>query len=186
MKEITLMLKKSLNENFDEHIAQLGFNPERRRGDIFPYRRIREANNDLLEVQFDKYGRPRFVLNFGIVPVDGVIDAYGRFVEAKDVCIAQLVQHGRLYCLPYLPVWFRPNRLFGIRSPEYSVNKVMSHFILLFVQVECWFLTGASGSHLQICHDQWNYPGIRKQSMQQKGTWPPEGWTEEDQKSLRM
>ncbi|HRN82635.1 MAG TPA: DUF4304 domain-containing protein [Nitrosomonas europaea] len=186
MQKIISMLQKALKEDFHEYMLQLGFQPEHRRGDVFPYRRIRDGSNDLVEVQFDKYERPRFVLNFGSVPADGIIDAYGRFVPAKNVCIAQLVQHGRLHAFPYSIIWFKPNTLLGFRSDEVAVNKVISHFIFQAEQVERWFRAGISGPNLRIYSDQWNAPGVRKKSMQERGVWPPEDWTEEDEKALRM
>lgn len=186
MRKITSMLQKALKEDFHGHMVRLGFQSERRYDNFFPYRRVRDESDDLIEVQFDKYGRPRFVLNFGSVPADGIIDAYGRFVPTKDVRIAQLVQHGRLHAFPYSTIWFRPNTLLGFRSDEVAVNKVISHFIFLTEQVERWFRTGVSGPNLQIYSDQWNAPGARKKSMQERGVWPPEGWTEEDEKALRM
>lgn len=186
MQKLTSILRKALKEDFHKYILRLGFQPERKFDDVIPYRRIRDGSNDLIELQFDKYGRPRFVLNFGNAPADGIIDAYGRFVPAKNVCIAQLVQHGRLHAFPYSIIWFKPNTLLGIRSDEVAVNKVISQFILLAEQVEHWFRTGVSGPNLRIYSDHWNAPGVRKKSMQERGVWPPEGWTEEDEKALRM
>lgn len=186
MRETALILRRAIQDSFHTHLLRLGFQPERKRDDFVSYRRIRSAQHELVEVQLDKYGRPRFVLNFGAVPACGIVDAYGRFIAAEDVQIAQLVQQGRLYSVPYSAIWFRPKRLFGIRSADAAVAKAISHLVYEFGQVEQWFETGACGPNIRVSAEPWNASGIRKKSMMQRGAWPPEGWTEEDERALRM
>lgn len=168
------------------HVLRLGFQPEKKRNEFYSFRRPGEERDEIIEVQFDKHNRPKFVLNFGIVPANGIIDAYGRFVDKGNVQIAHLAKSGRLYALPYSQFWFRPNVLFGFRTLECSVKKGVAHLIHVFWQVEQWFETGELKPNIRLYTNQENGPGVRKKSMQERGVWPPEGWTKEDEASLRM
>ncbi len=186
MEQLTSLLKEAIVDDFGMHVLGLGFQPEKKRNEFYPYRRSGEERDEIIEVQFDKHNRPKFVLNFGVVPANGIIDAYGRFVSRKNVQIAHLVQHGRLYSLPYSMFWFSPNALFGFRTTKYSVEKAVAHLIHLFWQVERWFEIGELNPNIRLYTNQENTPGVRKKSMQERGVWPPESWTEEDEASLRM
>jgi len=139
-------------------------------------------------VQFDKYQRPKFILNFGKVPTEGLIDSYGRFVKADEVRISQLVEQGRLYSCPkltFLEHWFGVG-YFTMLPPKRAAEAEIEKLIRLFPQVDRWLDSGETGSNVQIWERLHNAPGVAKKALQAKGMWPPEGWTEEDERALRM
>lgn len=181
---LTTLLKRAVVEDFSAHLVQLGFQPETRRHDFYPYRRLGQECDDLVEVQMDKYHRPKLLLNFGIVPSKGIVDPYGRFLDRTKVQVAHLTQNGRLYSWPYSIAWFSPNTFFGLRSPESSVKAEVAHLINVFRQVERWFETGESGPNIWIYGNPENAPNVRRKSMQERGVWPPEGWTKEDDEAV--
>jgi hypothetical protein len=180
-------LRALIRSRFSEFVAGHGF--ERERGDTlgFRFRRKTDQRHDLIEVQFDKYLRPRFILNFGTVSSDGLIDAYGRHIKAYDVRISHLVESGRLNACPgfFLEHWFGVGG-FTISPPERVAERQIERLIRLFPQVERWFATGRAGMNLSVRTEPINMPGARKKFMEAKGSWPPEGWTKEDEDKLRM
>jgi len=186
MPQLTELLKKAIEKEFKAHILRMGFQPEKSHSQFFPFRRSTPVRDELIEVQFDKSNRPRFVLNFGIVPSGGLVDAYGRLLETKDVRIANLMRSGRLYSFPYSIKWFTPNCFFGFRPPAIAVQRTVEDFIRLYGMVENWFMRGIPGPNLRFYTHEWNAPNVRKKSMQQRGVWPPEEWTEEDEKAVKL
>ena len=65
MEQLKSLLKAAIVENFGMHVLGLGFQPEKKRNEFYPYRRSGEERDEIIEVQFDKHNRPKFVLNFG-------------------------------------------------------------------------------------------------------------------------
>lgn len=182
-------LRDFAKSRFSEFLKELGFE---RNGDSlisYQYRRRLEQRHDIVEIQFDKYKRPRFILNFGKVPAQGIIDSYGRFVKADKTRISQLVKQGRLYAYPkftFLENWFGVSWI-TIWPPEKAAEKQIEKLIRLFPHVDHWFNTDAiRSSNVYIWKWPHNAPGAAKKAMQAKGMWPPHGWTEEDEKMLRM
>jgi hypothetical protein len=180
-------LRTLIASRFSEFVADWGFEKERGGEMDFRFRRKSPQRHDLIEVQFDKYLRPRFILNFGSVPTEGLIDAYGRHIDADDVGIAHLVERGRLNASPkfLMEHWFGLGGL-TIGPVERAAEGQVEKLIKLFPQVERWFATGIAGWNFAIMIEPVNAPGVRKKFMEAKGTWPPAGWTEEDQDKLRM
>ena len=179
-------LQKAILDDFGQHVFARGFQPEAARDGAFSFRRYGIERDDVIEVQFDKFGAPKFVLNFGSIPSTGLIDSYGRFVKTHDARISHLVNHGRLHRYPHSIIWFKAQDFFGIRSAQQAVAVEIERLVCLFEQVELWFETGGIGSNIKLYKDDWNAPGVRKKSMQARGKWPPEGWTPDDEKSLRL
>ncbi len=176
-----------MESRFSAFMTDSGFQKECGGGIDFRFRRKGSQRHDLIEVQFDKYLRPRFILNFGTVPAEGLTDAYGRHIDADDVHIAHLVERGRLNALPKILVehWFGLGRL-RIWPVETAAERQVEKLIKLFPQVERWFASGTVGWNLAIRTEPLNAPGARRKIMEAKGTWPPSGWTKEDQDRLRV
>lgn len=181
-------LRRSIEREFTEALRRSNFEPDGKSGLAYLYRR-RGQKHDLVEVQFDKYRRPTFIVNFGQVSADGLVDAYGRYIEAAKVHISHLVHQGRLYACPkvvtFWECWFRAGRLL-VRSPEDAAKREIQKLIRLFDQVENWLSTGAVGPNLHIWHWPQNGPGVAKRAMEASGKWPPEGWSDEDERRLRL
>jgi hypothetical protein len=176
-----------VRSRFSGFVERFGFEPEPGTALDFSFRRRNPQKHDLIEVQFAKYQRPKFILNFGQVAVDGLIGAYGRHVEVDDVHIYHLVENGRLNACSRLVLehWFGVGPL-AIRPPENAADREIEKLIRLFPQVERWFMTGRTGWNLSVRKWPTNAPGVRKKFMEARGTWPPARWTQEDQDRLRM
>ena len=183
MKNITNLLIRSLTDNFSLYLAELGF---KRDEEADLYWRELDGFRELVEVQFDKRQQPKFVVNFGKAPLNGVVDSYGRHLPVGSVRIGNLVVAGRLYRFPFSILWFRVYLVFGLRSPDASVKSEVSRLVALFEQVLEWFRTGKVGSNLSISNRSENEPGARQKSMKERGVWPPDNWTEEDERALHM
>ena len=186
----TTTLRDLIKSRFADFVGERGFERERADSLFYPFRRRHEARHDLIEVQFDKYHRPKFVVNFGQLPAEGIIDAYGRFVDSDSVGVAHLVQRGRLYptgrsLLLGEPAWFAV-RWWNSRRPEKAAEVQIEKLIRVFTQLEEWFRSGKAGPSLRIHRHPINAPGAIKKSMEERGIWPPTGWTEKDEKALRM
>lgn len=185
MANLTTLLKNTVAEQFGSYVLGLGFKRAGENAEFYSYRRLRETRYDLVEVQFDKHNKPKFILNFGVVPKEGMVDAYGRFMAAESVQIAHLEESGRLYGCPAFMCWFRPLGLFGLRKPEFSVSKSVTRLKDGFRQVERWFEGGEIGPNMRLYNHPENRPGIRKRSMQTRGVWPPDDWADNDEAALR-
>ena len=78
----------------------------------FAYRRIEADQVYVFDIQWEKYGRPRFVVNFGKAPVDGVVDVLGKPVGPEDVLPSHGQVRGRLQpgSGAMTGSWFRQDR----------------------------------------------------------------------------
>jgi hypothetical protein len=174
-------IRALVGSRFAELVKSRGF--ERRRGSVrlYRFRRKSAERHDLLEVQFDRYMRPRFIVNFGTVSSDGLVDGYGRNLAADDVQIVHLSVSGRLNACPrlLLEYWFGVGWV-TIGSAERAAELQIDKLTRLFPHVEHWFATGRAGLHLAVRNEPQKAPGSRKKFMQEKGIWPPPGWTEEN------
>jgi len=103
-------------------------------------------NLQLVEVQVDINGAPRFVLNVGVAPPEGVTLPWG-FFEQSDLSVSSLTNAFRLYSAPRWQRWFGPGVLtFGrARRAGNSVKDAMS----VFHEIEEWFIAGTVGKHMR-------------------------------------
>ena len=120
------------------------------------FRRKKADSVDLVEIQWDKYGRRRFVINFGKCPPDGLLVRGERF-PPDQVFAGWLEDHGRLQpgrgsssakWFSQDPPWLR--RLMGGRTR--SPGGVVDDLLRLFPEVEAYFSSGIVGGHLMIYH----------------------------------
>src|SRR5690242_8201562 len=181
-------MRSLIRSQFLRYLEGHGFEEDDGREQIFGYRRRLADRHDLVEVQFDRCQRPKFILNFGKVDGNGLIDAYGRHVEAENTKIFLLVEQGRLNAFSkpeFLEHWFGP-RWWSVGSTEVMAVAAVQRLIQLFPQVDNWLVDGRLGPNLRIRHSPHNASGTAKRALEAKGLWPPEGWTAEDERSLRM
>jgi len=109
----------------------------------------------LLEVQWDRHGRPRYVVNYATCPADGLEVGDRRFpVEA--VFAGWLPDSGRLQPRPgpTTAAWFRsdlawPLRLLGRRPP--APDAVVDATLALLPELWRYWREGRSGRHMHAC-----------------------------------
>lgn len=115
----------------------------------FPLGRLKRVNGkklEIVEIQFDKYGKTKFVINFGVAPEEGVILPWTR-IEQNDADVSALSEAFRLYSRSIYPSWFE----LGILSEETeeNVKKIVSKAIDLYPEIETWFSTRVIGKHMR-------------------------------------
>lgn len=107
----------------------------------------------VFDVQWDKYGKPRFVVNFGEAPTEGVL-RYGVPVEARNVEVFD--------CKPMLRLQRRRGGSMGcwfqLRRPvlrqlltfqrEYTPEEVVREVLVIFSEAEEWWSSRAKGRHI--------------------------------------
>lgn len=179
----TKQLRNSIKIEFAKYLNELGFERKRSICDSLSYNfmQLEDHKRNLVDVTFDQYNRPMFVVDFGSVPNDGIVDAYGRHIEANKVRIHTLVQNGRLYRrnISVFKIWFQISyfrfRLYGLQS---AIDHEMDVLKLKFKEIETWFNEGMEGPNLELNYNDYNLPESAKIALMERGAWPPKDWVE--------
>jgi hypothetical protein len=158
MKPGSIELRTVVKERLIPHIHSRGFQLDAReihKHDPYGHlmrRFLRWDGNrlELLDIQFDKHGRAKFVFNLGVAPPEGVDDYLGHHSQL-ETDISNILKHGRLYAgNPYFMRWFSIPllRIPLIRSP--SAEDIVQHAIQLFPQAEAWLRDGTVGPNIRV------------------------------------
>ena len=153
---VTTALRRELKQGFLPLLLDKGFiQDDRDAPQTIHFRRPAGDAVHLLEIQWDKYGGPTFVINFGACPAEGLNTPHGH-VPAEQVYAGWLRESGRLQPKRGRGTgsWFsqkRPwlQRIFAkqkLRSPDEVVRELLA----LFPQVEAYLTTGAIGDNLMM------------------------------------
>lgn len=158
MKRKKSYLRAAVKDLLIPYIESRGFQSDKRgayQPDTYAHlfkRFCRPAGTSLqlLNIQHEKYGRPKFVLNFGSVPPDGVM-YYGYHYPQDKTSLAAL------------PVWARlcERRIWGLRWFGYPLIKIpwlrnpspediVQRAIAAFPQVEAWLVDGTKGPNVGV------------------------------------
>ncbi|HEV2331342.1 MAG TPA: hypothetical protein VGY56_21375 [Verrucomicrobiae bacterium] len=114
MKPGSIELRTVIKERLIPHIHSRGFQFDAReihKHDAYGHlmrRFLRWDGNrlELLDIQFDKRGRAKFVFNVGVAPPEGVDDYLGHHSQL-ETDISNIPKHGRLYAgNAYFMRWF--------------------------------------------------------------------------------
>jgi hypothetical protein len=120
---------------------------------FFTFRKIASPELRVCDIQWDKYGKPRFAVNFGKCSAD---DVRGQPLPPVDVFPEHTPERGRL--IPgtrfMTSGWFRQDRPLlqriiswsPLRAPEEVVRELMD----LFREVEEYWDKGHVGRHIHI------------------------------------
>src|SRR5215471_738234 len=79
----TTELRRELKARFHPHAQQLGFSIEEHGALGADFRRVTPERVDVFDLQWEKYGAPRFVVNFGQGPGSGVVHQGEHFPPEK-------------------------------------------------------------------------------------------------------
>lgn len=115
-------------------------------GLLHEYKRSGKAGAQVLTLQLEKHGRPRFLLTFCVEPPGGFDRLY-----ADGGTVAQ----GRLCPRPGATTrhWFRVDqpffrRILRLRSPE--AREVVASCVALLPEVEAWWQTQSPSTHVSV------------------------------------
>ncbi len=117
----------------------------------FPFgyiKRARGSHHESIEIQLDKYGRARFVLNCGIVPPQGVDLPWGHLDQDK-ASASDLPEAYRLHSCKGCMRWFSPPWFAWPHDLESRVKKAVAQAASLCSEVEVWFATRRVGPHMR-------------------------------------
>ncbi|MBR0658793.1 hypothetical protein [Neoroseomonas oryzicola] len=150
----TTELRRAVADAFLPVAEAAGFRPDRRRMPAtLTFRRTVGGQVQILEIQWEKYGRPRFVLDYGACPGGGfAID--GRIFPPEEVFAGWLPGSGRLKPGRGLGpgAWFRQDRtllqrLVG-RGALRPATEVAAELLALFPEVLRALDDGVRGPHI--------------------------------------
>jgi len=154
----TTALRQEIKKTFVPYMADKGFVCDMRYApQFFTFRRIASDAVYVFDIQWEKYGRPRFVVNFGTCGLHGVI-ANGEPVPPNDIFPMHGLTRGRLSPgregFLSRSGWFRQDRpiLRRIlsRAKFYEPADVVSELMTLFVELEQLWQGGQIGKHVRI------------------------------------
>jgi len=116
----------------------------------FPLGRLKRTRGDqldLVEFQFDKHGKPRFVINFGIAPSQGVLLPWGVHLDQHALDVAALPEAYRLYSSTCFSRWFQSG--FFWPKSERSMLRIVDQSVLFANEIFTWFENQTVGRHMR-------------------------------------
>lgn len=169
-KSLRSIMVREVQQRLTEVFLEKGFSPVPLRPEelnsemktAFPLGRLKRKRGnklDVVEFQFDKYRRPRFVINFGIVPEEGITYPWGVNVEqdvarlVPDVHVEQDVatpvwpDDYRLYSSTFRMRWFKLGLLSA--KNEKAISRLVDKAIALSGEINNWFESGTVGKHMR-------------------------------------
>lgn len=152
----TTELRREIKRAFIPFVEARGFTLDQRYAPQFlEFRRIIGNEVHVFDIQWEKYGSRRFVVNFGKCPSSGV-ECYGQRIPPEGISAAHCVPNGRFQPGKgaTLGNWFRQDkplllRLFS-REPLYPAQAVVGQLISWFPEVEAYWEREEIGPHLRI------------------------------------
>ena len=113
----------------------------------YPLGRLRRKKNDgsyeLVEIQLEKRGAPKFRINFGTV--EG-IDHPVKHVDQDEAAVHYLSFYAELYSFPFFRKWFSAS---STTKTSAQLEELVGRVIGLIPEIEMWFETGKVGTHVR-------------------------------------
>ena len=143
------LLREALKVRFYPYAESRGFVRDKSSHPHFTtFRRAHGAQIQVFDVQWDKYGRPLFVVNFGEADVHELAIETDKVEtqHCKDMYRLQRKRGGSLTCWfqlskPWIEV-FRSGRL------KYRPEEVVNQLVAYFPEVEAWWAEKSEGPHV--------------------------------------
>jgi hypothetical protein len=147
-------LRQELKRRFGPLLDSQGFTRDESEAPLFvTFRKHTPESTQVIYVQWDKYGKPRFVVGFGQCPAAG-IEFRGQRIP-RETMLAGWCKGGRLQPRSGSSTrsWFRLDadlimRLRGKKSRRPS--EVVDELLAQFPEVEAWWKDGSIGKHLRL------------------------------------
>ena len=154
----TTALRRELKRRFYPFAENRGFVVDTSGGPGFiVFRRFGPTSIDVFDIQWEKYGTPRFVVNFGQCEPDGVVH-FGESIASSEVLPSMSNARGRLQPNPRYGGttrrWFCQDRdllsRVVLRRPDRPAADVVDELIALFPEMDRWFQRRERAPHLQL------------------------------------
>jgi len=110
-------------------------------------KRRRGASLDVVEIQLDKYNRPRFTINFGTVPDGGVTLPWGEHIAQDEAGVSSLTVAFRLHDSTRRPRWFQMP--FWLPKSPAQLRKLAQRARGIAPEIEAWFQHGTVSAHMR-------------------------------------
>lgn len=151
----TTALRAALKHTLFPLLERRGFLIDKSGQPLFTTFRRRVGDDvHVIDLQWDKYGRPNFVLNFGKAPAQGIV-RQGEQVRPEQAEVFDCQPRFRLQRAHGRTVasWYRLRRPWlqqivlwsRDRSPDDVVGEVVAHLH----EVEAWYRDGIEGPHVK-------------------------------------
>lgn len=150
-------LRNAIKASFYPFAVEHGFTRGKTTSMFTPFRRVRGNVVQVFDIQWDKYGGPRFVINFGEAPSDGVEFA-GQKLSADELDPVHCPLKGRLqrWRGGSLRTWFQLSKpwLETLRTGRwaYTPEEVAAQVVECFAELEAWWDSKQEGPHVYIWH----------------------------------
>lgn len=160
----TTELRSALKQRFFSLLEAKGFSCDTKDSpQFYTFRKILNDKICVLDIQFDKYGEPKFALNFSSGRADDIIPNDGN-LSANTVCVYNFKNRGRLKSASQIRLsqaelsWFSQDlgiieKLMG-KKPK-SADQVIDDLLNIFPEVEDFFEQGKIGKHLFVHQTQY-------------------------------
>jgi hypothetical protein len=136
----TTALRQAIKRNFVPFLRDKGFGLEKQNVQFYTFRKVDSDAVHLFDIQWGKYGSPRFVLNFSKCAPKGLITR-GRLAPSQRRTTGG---------------WFRQDRSWLERlfcfSKLYPAEQVVAQLIALFPEVEDFWKSAKIGPHIQLLY----------------------------------
>ena len=109
---------------------------------------------EMIKIQLDRRGAPKFVINFGVIPPEGVT-IRGKHFSQNDCRVAEALVFCRLYPSRWLGPygWFSPSFFSFAFNIESKIENMVEDAIKLYPEIENWFKSKVVGPHVR-CNER--------------------------------
>jgi hypothetical protein len=153
----TTDLRRELKRSFIPHVVGRGFVVDHTGAPFFlTFRRIVNGELHVFDIQWEKYGARRFVINFGKASADGGATFAGERLVPERTDPVHCPENGRLQPGrgPGPSSWFRQDRslvrwlVAGRRL--YDAQEVVAQLLTTFGELEAYWERGTIGPHMRM------------------------------------
>ncbi|MEZ0261193.1 MAG: hypothetical protein ACAH80_09295 [Alphaproteobacteria bacterium] len=151
----TTDLRREITTIFVPAMQRRGFTVDKRDLPVFlRFWRIKDDEAHLFDIQWEKYGRPRFIVNFGRCPAAGLV-IRGKHYAPQDVLASWTPEGGRLQPQPGTSSrsWFRQDKpflqsLFSREKLRPADEVIAVDLLCTFGEVEMWWESRTRMAHM--------------------------------------
>ena len=152
----TTELRREIKSTFVPYVEEKGYVCSMKNAPSFiDFKKITNNEVWVFDIQFEKYGLPRFVVNFGKCSADGVT-LNGTHYSQSEIVPSLTPGIGRLQPgkTSSTGSWFRQDKHWLTKlvtsSKQRPASEVVNQLMSMFSELEQYFEKGTIGEHLRI------------------------------------